>query len=115
MSFTEDGRAMQLKTYTGPDMASALASVKAELGPDAIIVATREVRKASLLREGLVEVTAALDASDIHTASPVVAKAAANKYAKADGADPLRDELRALLKPGTRAASEPAKITDLEA
>ncbi len=104
---------MQLKTYSGPDMASALASVKAELGPDAIIVATREVRKASLLREGLVEVTAALDASEI--AAPVVAKAAANKYAKADSADPLRDELRAMLKPGARAAAEPAtKAVDLD-
>ncbi len=87
---------MNLKTYSGPDMATVLANVKAELGPDAVIVATREVRKPGLMREGLVEVTAALD-MPTEQATPG-ANRAAHKYAKADAADPLRDELRSMLR-----------------
>ncbi len=45
---------MRLKLYRAPEVADAMAQVRAELGPDAIIVATRPVR------EG-VEVTVALD------------------------------------------------------
>ena len=34
---------MVLKTYTAPDLASALALARSELGPDALVLATREV------------------------------------------------------------------------
>ncbi len=34
---------MLLKTYSGPDLASALAMARAEMGPDALVLATREV------------------------------------------------------------------------
>lgn len=111
---------MNLKTYSGPDMASALASVKAELGPDAVIVATREVRKPGLMRDGLVEVTAALD-MPAATAPTPGANRAAGKYAKADAADPLRDELRSMIldshdeRPARRAtARRPEPEIDVE-
>ena len=45
---------MRLKLYRAPTMAEAMARVRAELGPDALILATRRVA------EG-VEVTAALE------------------------------------------------------
>jgi flagellar biosynthesis protein FlhF len=45
---------MRLKLYRAPTMAEAMARVRAELGPDALILATRHVA------EG-VEITAALE------------------------------------------------------
>lgn len=48
-----------LRTFRGPDTRSALAAVKAALGPDAIIVSTRDIG-GGLMRRSEVEVTAGL-------------------------------------------------------
>ena len=56
---------MQIKRYRGADMAEALQKVKEELGPEAIILSTRQVRggggKFGLFGKPLLEVTAARD------------------------------------------------------
>jgi flagellar biosynthesis protein FlhF len=50
---------MQIKTFHAPDLASALARARAELGPDALVLATNEMRG----RLGLtsIEITVAVD------------------------------------------------------
>ncbi len=53
---------MKLRTFTAPDMPTAMKQIKAELGPDAVILATQSERG----RKG-VRVTAAVDASDEKT------------------------------------------------
>jgi flagellar biosynthesis protein FlhF len=56
---------MNMKTYQAATMQEALKQIKAELGPDAVILSTRQVRATSgtmaLLGRQLVEVTAAVD------------------------------------------------------
>jgi flagellar biosynthesis protein FlhF len=56
---------MNIKTYQAATMQEALKQIKAELGPDAVILSTRQVRATSgtlaLLGRHLVEVTAAVD------------------------------------------------------
>ncbi|HYZ63207.1 MAG TPA: hypothetical protein VE650_12195 [Acetobacteraceae bacterium] len=47
---------MRLKVYQAPNIGAAMAMVRTELGPDALIVATRQA-------DGGIEVTAALEAS----------------------------------------------------
>jgi flagellar biosynthesis protein FlhF len=54
---------MKIKQITGRDMRDALRQVRASLGPDAILLATRSVRDG-------VEVTAAVDAEHLHHAPP---------------------------------------------
>ena len=49
--------AMRLKLYRAPAMAQAMARVRAELGPDALILGTRRVADG-------VEVTAAVEPDD---------------------------------------------------
>lgn len=49
-----------VKTFRARDARSALAAVKAALGPDAVILSTQEVN-GGLFRKGEIEVTAALD------------------------------------------------------
>jgi flagellar biosynthesis protein FlhF len=60
---------MRLKLYRAPGMAAAMAQMRSELGPDALILSTRT------LRDG-VEVTAALDHEPV-AAPPLVASAMA--------------------------------------
>jgi flagellar biosynthesis protein FlhF len=50
---------MKIRKYRAPTMREALAEAKKELGPDALILATRELRRGVLGSE--VEVTAAID------------------------------------------------------
>jgi flagellar biosynthesis protein FlhF len=50
---------MHLKTYKAHDLASALAAARAELGPDALVLATNEVRGAMGL--ATVEITVAIE------------------------------------------------------
>ena len=57
---------MRLKTFTAPTATKAMAEIRAVLGDDAIIVATRE-------DGGSVRVTAALDSSDIASSEPSLA------------------------------------------
>jgi flagellar biosynthesis protein FlhF len=50
---------MRIRKFEAPDMREALALVKRELGPDAMVIATRQLKKG--LIGGCVEVTAAID------------------------------------------------------
>ncbi len=86
---------MQLRTFTGPDMAAALAAVKKALGPDAIVVATRQVQKPGLMRGGVVEVTAALEIDEKPTLRTTGVKEL-NKYATADMRNGLTRDLASL-------------------
>lgn len=54
---------MQVKTFEADDMASGLKLVRAELGPDALILSTKTVRngKLGLLGKQRLEITAAID------------------------------------------------------
>ena len=56
---------MQIKTFRALDMREALRMIKAELGPDAVILSSQEVKKGSgafgLFSRTMVEVTAAVD------------------------------------------------------
>lgn len=54
---------MQIKTYKAVSMRDALAQVKAELGPQAVIVSTREVKENAygLMGRPMIEVVAAVD------------------------------------------------------
>ena len=56
---------MQIKTFRALDMRDALRAVKEELGPDAVILSTREVKSGGgafgLFSRAVVEVTAAVD------------------------------------------------------
>ena len=52
---------MQVKKFEAPTMSEALKLVKAELGPDAIILSTKKHRKGfGLLSKPLIEITAAI-------------------------------------------------------
>ena len=56
---------MQVKKYTGADMAEALRLVKQELGPDAVILTSRKVKKDNgkfgVFARPMVEITAAVE------------------------------------------------------
>lgn len=56
---------MQVKKFVGADMKEALAKVKRELGPDAVIFATRQIRPRSLIGPTRLEVSAAASAGDL--------------------------------------------------
>lgn len=59
---------MDLRTFRGTTMAGALAEVKKDLGPDAVIVRTRSYRTGGVLGFGgreIVEITAASDSAEI--------------------------------------------------
>lgn len=63
--FGRYGVGMRLKVYRAPRMADAMARVRAELGPDALILASRQVGDG-------VEVTAALEPEEEWAAPPLV-------------------------------------------
>lgn len=54
---------MQIKTYTAVSMKDALTQIKSELGSNAVIVSTREIRESGygLMSKPLIEVVAAVD------------------------------------------------------
>jgi len=54
---------MQVKVFEAPDMPSGLKKVKETLGPDALILSTRTIRKGKmgLLSKPIMEITAAVD------------------------------------------------------
>jgi flagellar biosynthesis protein FlhF len=87
-----------VRTFRAPDSASALAAVKAALGPDAILISTRTV-EGGLFRRPEVEVTAAAGPMLEPTAStqPLTATVARRAYAS-DGAPPA---------PGSASAAGP--------
>lgn len=56
---------MQIKKFEAYEVSRALRAIKEEMGPDAVILSTREVRKkgAVILNRPIIEVTAAVDRS----------------------------------------------------
>jgi flagellar biosynthesis protein FlhF len=67
---------MRMKRYTASSMADALAAIRAELGPQAIIVHSATTRKGplGLLQRPIVEVVAAVDESPRPKAAPTGAR-----------------------------------------
>jgi len=65
---------MQIKTFRALDMREALRAVKEELGPDAVILSTREVKSGGgafgLFSRAVVEVTAAVDREGARPGAP---------------------------------------------
>jgi flagellar biosynthesis protein FlhF len=65
---------MQIKTFRALDMREALRAVKEELGPDAVILSTREVKSGGgafgLFSRAVVEVTAAVDRGRARPGAP---------------------------------------------
>lgn len=52
---------MRFEKFEAPDMRTALTNIKASLGPDAVIIATRELRRPGIFRRGSIEVTAGIE------------------------------------------------------
>ncbi|ACL65933.1 GTP-binding signal recognition particle SRP54 G- domain protein [Anaeromyxobacter dehalogenans 2CP-1] len=94
-----------VRTFRAPDPTSALAAVKAALGPEAVILATRTV-DGGLFRRAEVEITAALEPAGAAPAArarrPAAAPPRPPPLPAAPAAparppdDPLQDELRRL-------------------
>ncbi|HEX7625038.1 MAG TPA: flagellar biosynthesis protein FlhF [Anaeromyxobacteraceae bacterium] len=91
-----------VRTFRAPDSSSALAAVKAALGPDAILISTRTVQ-GGMFRRAEVEVTAAGgDAMEAPGARTAPAAAGISKYAGATPTasrpadDPLASEVQLL-------------------
>jgi len=65
---------MQIKTFRALDIRDALRAVKEELGPDAVILSTREVKSGGgafgLFSRAVVEVTAAVDRAGARPGAP---------------------------------------------
>ncbi len=83
---------MQIKRYEARDMTSALRMIKTELGPDAVILSARSLKKENkllgLVKSVGVEVTAAVDSYDQPASSNGVAYAGAlNTYRQFDQSD----------------------------
>ena len=76
---------MQVKVFEAPDMATGLKMVKKSLGPDALILSTKTIRKGKmgLLAKPIMEITAAID-----TPPPTSAN-----VARTGGSGPPRDDL----------------------
>lgn len=89
---------MQVKTFTGTSTQDVLASVKAELGPDAIILGSREFRKDG---QRLFEITAGIERTEAPTPG-----ASADGTGRPPGWDEwhdewsrLKDHIYALMQP----------------
>ncbi len=107
---------MRIRKFTGSDVQEAVTQVKREMGPDAMIVATRQVRR-GLMGKG-VEVTAAIDVDEpeppdpepipmaaVAPVDPVITEEQIERFLL-----PLRSEIRSLrtmLRPvATRTSTE---------
>ena len=68
---------MQVKVFESEDMASGLQKIKETLGPDALILSTRTIRKKGLglLGKPYLEITAAKDSPDLSSQPPPPVKA----------------------------------------
>jgi len=91
---------MKIRRFQAKTLKEALAQVKAEMGPDAIIVTTRNL-SGGLLSGAQVEVTAAIDDKDVAATTPLVAlpreSKAESKVPNIEAAlAPVRAELRSL-------------------
>ncbi len=92
---------MKLRKFKAESMREALARVKQELGPDALIIATKPVKGPGGKR--LLAVTAAVDEGDGQGKSPSQASTATPGVSRAESAaeiaeamQPIKSELRAL-------------------
>ena len=56
---------MKLKTFTAPTYSEALKKVKEEVGDDAVIVSTKEVKKKTLTSPGLYEIVVAIEEDSV--------------------------------------------------
>lgn len=99
---------MRIQKFEADNMRDALAQVKRALGPEAIVISTREIRR-GLLGTGI-EVTAALDPDESSEKPPPPRPTSPAPAARVPAADiervvgPLRSELRSLrylIKMGT--------------
>jgi len=85
---------MQVKVFEAQDMSSGLKMVKETLGPDALILSTRTIRKSRLgvLGKSTLEITAAVDAPWPEAAA---AKAQKNRHPDSGAVSPAlnRDEI----------------------
>ena len=88
---------MQVKVFEAPDMATALKLVKESLGPEALILSTRSVRKGKggLLGKPVLEVTAAIESPEPAPRPVMPPSAAANLYGRALGAAPANEPVAA--------------------
>lgn len=62
---------MKLKTYTAESYTQALKKVKEEVGDDAVIVSSREIKKKTLTSPGLYEIVVAVEENNIKPRKPM--------------------------------------------
>lgn len=103
---------MQLKTFNAPDVSTALALIKEELGPDAVIISTRETggRKGlGLFKRGGVEITAAIDADTAPSRVIPTTRLATKAYnrTRSDVVELNSSPATAVLKEATKEESSP--------
>ena len=88
---------MNLKTFEAETMGRALALVKREMGPEAVILRTRTFRRGGLLRLGSrdrVQITASMRAASVSDRSVIVSGRAVNPRPGQDHADHSVNALR---------------------
>ncbi|WP_024789253.1 flagellar biosynthesis protein FlhF [Lebetimonas sp. JH292] len=66
---------MKLKTYTAESYTEALKKVKEEVGDDAVIVSSKEIKKKTLTSPGLYEIVVAVEEANIMPRKPMSDKA----------------------------------------
>ena len=95
---------MRIKTFEAFEMAEALRAVRDAMGPDAVILATREIPKhqgsGGLLGRPIVQVTAAIDRADPEEAEPRITPF--NLCRLQDAYAELRSSFSALLEQTSR-------------
>ena len=106
---------MKVKTYRGATLAEALAEVKKEMGPNAVIIQTRRLRQGGflgVLATEVVEVTAAIDENFNKPPQPSSLPAKKEKAATDDDAKilALHLELASLRKTVENALKTPKKM-----
>src|SRR5262245_52623630 len=97
---------MHVKRFEAADMAEALRLVKLELGPDAVILSTRQIKKGGgafgIFGRSFVEVTAAVDREAVDPPQPRSLAAAPPRATTPDVAamtrvlDPLQRDVEAM-------------------
>ena len=92
---------MQIKIFRAQTMKDVLAQIRAELGPEAVILANREIKDAGAGKPQI-EVTAAVDFDQDQVATPAPAAAPANLSGDTARLEneiaTLKDMMQALLK-----------------
>lgn len=73
---------MRFEKFVAADMRAALVAIKEALGPDAVIVATREISRGGLFRRSKIEVTAAIEDAKVSEPEPPATYAAQNVEAQ---------------------------------